>query len=145
MDFYLISMFGKYNHPQAPSVLCSALGLRNAFVCWKNRSISELLDSCRHVLAASLPPDLQPLVSELHATDLGGIAAVISAERTARCARVEMLFLAQVGRGCWPAAPSLPHISCWCTWQHSEPSLMLVWNVASLLPMVALRTKADFT
>jgi len=66
------------------------------------RSISELLDSCRHVLAASLPPDLQPVVSELHATELGGIAAVISAERTARCARVEMLFLAQVGHGAGP-------------------------------------------
>ena len=64
-----------------------------------HRSIAELLDSCRHVLAASLPPDLQSVVSELHAGDLGGIAAVISAERAARCARVEMLFLAQVGRG----------------------------------------------
>ena len=73
------------------------------------RSISELLDSCRHVLAASLPPDLQPSVSELHATELGGIAAVISAERTARCARVEMLFLAQVGHGASPPCPPRPH------------------------------------
>jgi hypothetical protein len=60
------------------------------------RSIAELLDSCRHVLAASLPPDLQDVAAQLHAGDLDSLAVVISTERTARCARVEMLFLAQV-------------------------------------------------
>ena len=48
------------------------------------------------MLAASLPPDLQDLASQLHAGDLDSLAVVISTERTARCARVEMLFLAQV-------------------------------------------------
>ena len=40
-----------------------------------HRSLAEVLDSCRHVVVASVPADYLPLVADLQASSLNKVSA----------------------------------------------------------------------